>query len=578
MRVGNLARTLLVAGAAVALTLVLVLLAVPDRTSVPRAAARTRHRYRPVLATRAPARRRPRAISIARSLPSVEITVSPRAVTTSVPGSFLGLSTEYWALPIFRRHVPVLERVLTLLHVPGNGPLLLRVGGDSADHTFWEPTAHDPPRWVFRLTPAWLRETSALVQRSGVRLILDLNLVTDSPSQAALWAQAAERELPAGSIVGFEIGNEPDLYVRKDWIATVSRADAELLPTVLDPTTYAADFRAYSQALAQVAPHVPLLGPVVANPRLSLDWISTLLAAPHPGLAAISAHRYPYSACATPGSHAYPTIARILSPYASVGVARSVAGAVTLAHDAGLPFRLTELNSVTCGGRPGISDSFATALWAPDVLFELLRAGVDGVNIHVRAQADNAPFAFTHHGLVARPLLYGMLLFARALGPNARSVALHVSASKPSLQLTAWGVRVRRDTLHVVLIDKSASAVRVRLRLPASGPATVQRLLAPSVSARSGVTLAGQQLSADGRWVGRRVIEAVAGGRRGYQLTLPAMSAALIGVQLGRGALAWRQAPVAAWRRAPQISSYSSSSASASRRHRRAWSPRLVTK
>jgi hypothetical protein len=31
-----------------------------------------------------------------------------------------------------------------------------------------------------------------------------------------------------------------------------------------------------------------------------------------------------------------------------------------------------------------VSDTFATALWAPDALFELLRAGIDGVNVHVR--------------------------------------------------------------------------------------------------------------------------------------------------------------------------------------------------
>jgi hypothetical protein len=36
-----------------------------------------------------------------------------------------------------------------------------------------------------------------------------------------------------------------------------------------------------------------------------------------------------------------------------------------LAHRAGFPFRLTEQNSVTCGGLAGVSNTFATALWAP---------------------------------------------------------------------------------------------------------------------------------------------------------------------------------------------------------------------
>ena len=59
-----------------------------------------------------------------------------------------------------------------------------------------------------------------------------------------------------------------------------------------------------------------------------------------------------------------------------------------------------------------------------------------------------------------------------------------------------------RDTLHVLLIDKSRRSERVSLRLPASGRADVQRLLAPSAAARSGVTLGGRALGADGRWQG----------------------------------------------------------------------------
>jgi hypothetical protein len=68
-------------------------------------------------------------------------------------------------------------------------------------------------------------------------------------------------------------------------------------------------------------------------------------------------------------------------------MAHSVKPVVILAHRAGLPFRLTELNSVTCGGRLGVSDAFATALWAPDALSALLQTGVDGVNVHVRTGA-----------------------------------------------------------------------------------------------------------------------------------------------------------------------------------------------
>jgi hypothetical protein len=53
-----------------------------------------------------------------------------------------------------------------------------------------------------------------------------------------------------------------------------------------------------------------------------------------------------------------------------------------------------------------------------DALFDLLRAGADGVNVHVRYTV-NAAFALARHGLEARPLLYGLALFTRPV--TARS-------------------------------------------------------------------------------------------------------------------------------------------------------------
>ena len=213
-------------------------------------------------------------------------------------------------------------------------------------------------------------------------------------------------------------------------------------------------------------------------------------------------------------------------------MAKDVAGAVKVAHDAGLKFRLTEINSVTCGGKAGVSNTFATALWAPDALFTLMRAGVDGVNLHVRAYAINAPFSLNRYGLNTRPLLYGLIMFARTLGADARLVRLHMAHAR-SLNLSAWAVRVSGGMLHVLLIDKSNRAVRVALHLPATGPATVQRLLAPSASSTTGETLDGQRLGPDGTWIGTRLTETVTPGAHGYMLTLPRRSEALVGVRIG---------------------------------------------
>ncbi len=490
-----------------------------------------------------------------------EVTVAPSARRTLVPASYLGLSTEYWALPQWSGEMPLLARALSLVHARGDGPLVLRVGGDSADHALWDPTQAPLPAWAFPVAPRWLRQAGALVRSTRVRLILDLNLITDTPAAAAQWARAAEAGLPRHSIEAFEIGNEPDIYSRAVWMAMTGsqRLDGEpqprtvaggSLPARLSAGDYVRDFRAYARALGQVAPHTILAGPALANPDRHGRWVTTLIDGARRSVGMVTIHRYPYAGC--PGrrdTRSYATIGHVLSPAAATGMAQALRPLIGAAHDAGVPLRLTELNSVNCGGLPGVSDAFATALWAPDALFSLLRAGADGVNLHVRADAVNAPFALDETGLHARPLLYGLILFARALGPHAQLVRLRSHLSRPA-NLAAWAVRVGQPGaafLHVLLEDKGRRAERVSLQLPGAGSASVQRLVAPSARARTGVTLDGQALGRDGRWHGvarTQTVRPRGGVRSVYTLSLRPMSAALISVRVAPGSLGVPAAPV----------------------------------
>jgi hypothetical protein len=519
-------RGLALGGAALVVLLLTLAMLSTLPTVSPRAAVL--HRQHPTEVT-APRAGRRRTASPPPPRIQARVVVSSRAALMSIPPSFLGISTEYWALPLWARHVALLDRVLSL--VRGPGPLALRIGGDSADRTFWSPI-RELPEWAFELTPAWLREVRTIVRHTGARLILDLNLVTATPANAARWAQIAEAKLPRGSIIGFEIGNEPDLYSHALWqTAIAGERVSRVLPQQITPSSYTAAFAAYSQALATAAPGVPLLGPALAEPGINVAWISRLLAGPHPGLSAVTVHRYPYSACAARSDPIYPTIARLLSENATAGMARTVRGAVSAAHRAGLPLRLSELNSVTCGGVRGVSNTLATALWAPDALFELRRAGVASVDIHVRAHAINAAFALGHHRLTAHPLLYGIAMFNRMLGTNPQIVALHLSARR-SLHLKAWAVRSRPDILRMLVIDKGRRATTIGLTMPTQGPATVQRLLGPSIRSTRGETLAGQHLSPDGHWRGRFTVTTISPGPHGYTLTLPRYSAALLTLRL----------------------------------------------
>jgi hypothetical protein len=461
-----------------------------------------------------------------------------RTATVAVPSSFFGLSTEYWTLPVDERHTALYDRVISLLRVPGDTPFVLRIGGDSSDHTFYAPSRHRMPPWSFALTSGFVQRTAQVVRSMNLRVILDLNLVTGTPRLAAAWAREAETVMPRGSIVGFEVGNEPDLYERSVWMRiTGASPSTPLLPHDITPASYARDFGRYARALRGAAARVALIGPALSHPRVDAHWITALLHAPHPGLRAISVHEYPYSACSFPGTAAYPTIKRILSQRASAGLAASVAPAAALARHSGLPLRVTEFNSVTCSGVPGISDSFATALWAPDAAFELLRIGARSIDLHARVYTPNDPFTFNAAGLVVHPLLYGLIMFVRTLTPQADLLhsQLHVS---DNANLKAWAVGSTHGNLNVLVIDKGPSEARVTMNLPATGAATVQRLLAPSPRARSGVTLDGQWLDRDGDWQGRHVTERLHAFGRRYRLWLPRYSEALVSVPMApaRGA------------------------------------------
>lgn len=398
-------------------------------------------------------------------------------------------------------------------------------------------------------------------------MILDLNLITANPQLAGAWAREAERGFPRGSIVGFEVGNEPDIYDRRFWLEHTDPASG-LLPRAVTARSYARDFHAYAQTLAgrRTADHaqaasaiqrnarwlfaavhapspaqasearirravvragdVPLLGPALSGPRRHHKWITTLLHGPHPQLGAISVHQYPFTVCVSPTAHSFATLRRVLSPRATAGMASALAPALHIARRVGLPVLVTEFNSVTCGGRRGVSNAFATALWSPDALLTLARAGVRAAFLHVRAFSYNTPFELTGHGARVRPLLYGLILFRRTLGPDARLANLRRSPNTPAA-LATWAVQNRRS-LRVLLINKRARAALVRLKVPAHGIAHLQRLTAPSAAATSRVTLAGQWLDRRLRWRGRRVTTSVAAHHDIYRVRVPGFSAALL--------------------------------------------------
>jgi hypothetical protein len=486
-----------------------------------------------------------------------DVTVPGPGPMKAIPNEFLGLSTEYSTLPLLAEHGVLWERVLFDLVPGGNIPVMaLRVGGDSAEHVV---NGTKPPQFapweVFSPTPKLVDDAAQAISASKLQVILDINTTTSTPQDVAAWMQqllSSLHNVLGGRIAGFELGNEPDIYSCSAWaggLLMTTRQPLDMkpqcpaaLPKRITATSFAKTFQEYARALYSVAPTVPLMAPALADATDHLGWIKTLLRSRTKNLKVITAHIYPYSACAKPSQATYPTIQKVLSENATAGMAETIAPTVALAHKAGLTVRLTEINSVTCGGTQGVSNTFATALWAPDALFELMNAGVEGVNLHARVTSINRPFSFNRQGLQTRPLLYGLILFTRMLGQGGRLVPVDVSAGQ-SLHLKVWAVRAAYSTdvgepgatitnpLNVLLINKGSGSARVTLHLPTRHQGFVERLLAPSASSTSGVTLEGQHLNHQAIWQGRPKVQLISPTRDGsYVVTVRGESSALVTV------------------------------------------------
>jgi Glycosyl hydrolase family 79 C-terminal beta domain len=457
------------------------------------------------------------------------LTIGGPATRQSIAPDFLGLSFEYWAVtdyagPDPHRVNPVFLQLIR--NVTGSAPVL-RIGGDTTDDTWWPtPRASKPAGIVYDLTRPWIATIGALANKLGARLILGIDLEADSTQVAAAEARALIAGIGRQHVEALELGNEPELYNSFDW----GFSGAPGRPKNWDFAAFDRDFTRIGAAL----PRLPLAGPVVGQP----NWFgyTNRFLSDQPRVSIVTLHRYPLQQCFLhPSQIKYPSIAHLLAPANSRGLADSVAGSVKAAHAHHATLRIDEMNSLSCGEAPAVTNSFASALWSLDVLFEMARVGVDGVNVHTYPGASSQLFTFTRvHGrwrAAVEPDYYGLAMFAQAAPPGSR--LLRVSPAGPP-GLETWATRAPDGTLRVTLINEGTRTRVIAVRAPAGvGAATgrLERLQAPSITATGRVTLAGQRFgAASGLPVGRRRTAVVAPRNGRYTIRVPAASAALLTV------------------------------------------------
>jgi hypothetical protein len=216
-----------------------------------------------------------------------------------------------------------------------------------------------------------------------------------------------------------------------------------------------------------------------------------------------------------------------------------------------LVYRMSEGNSCYRGGKPGMSNAFASSLWAADYLLTLASLGCAGVNLHggdsrflsaglgdhnpglevVGNSKQSAPNGFytpiaTEQGEIAeaRPVYYGMLLAQEFAG--ATMLALEAVQSQPEL-LGAYAAE-KNGKIMVALVNKASFGDR-DVVITADKPfhrAALSRLTGPGLDATHGIEFGGTAVGSDGTWSIRNEFLPVRNGA--LHVTVPAASGALI--------------------------------------------------
>ncbi len=414
------------------------------------------------------------------------------------PG-FVGVSFEYRALHTYtgrdpRAVDPVLLGLLRGL-APGQSPVI-RIGGDSTDGSWWPIRGMIPPGGIYYpITQGWLRTTQALAKDLNAKLILGINLAAGRSAIAAAEARAFSAGIGRRYIDALEIGNEPDLYGVFPWYRDRRGHIFHARGRGYGMKAYTKQFSQWSQAL----PNLPLAGPATSGPA----WMGGLnrFISAEKRLKLVTYHRYALRACVTdPSDPGFPSITNLLADSSSAGLAAPMAGYARTAHQHGLPFRVAEMNSASCQGGAGVSDTFASALWALDTMFNFARVGVDGVNLHMLPGSNYELFTVSHTSSGAwqafvHPEYYGLQMFAQAFPPGAR--LLPVTA--PSGPVKEWATLGSDGAIRVTLINQDTlNEHDVQIQIPgATAAGSLETLAAPNVSSTSGVTLGGQSYGAE---------------------------------------------------------------------------------
>jgi hypothetical protein len=435
----------------------------------------------------------------------INIVLHPELPGLKIEPGFEGLSYEISGMTGSQYFNVNNTSFINLLKNLGDG--YLRIGGSTSDRIVYTGKARQPSTPVDSLTTTDIDALAAFAKVVNWKVIFGLNLGDYNPALATREAQYVSNAL-GDKLYTFQFGNEPDLFNRDKRPSSYAYSD------------YQNEWDNYQTAIKAVMPNAPFAGPDVSYNRI---YITKFAAAEKNNINLLDAHYY----VAGPGSDPTITTNDILKPNTSLPGFLSVLQ--TAATQNNLKYRLSECNSIYSGGKAGVSDVFASALWALDYMWTVAEYGGQGVNFHSGGSVYS-PIRKPNGNFIAQPIYYGMLAFKQAAQGNIIPLDLTNSGNVNCTAHASFNNGIE----YLTIINKdivNAAAITVSPNRAASS-VQIMRLTAPSINAIAGdVSFAGNQVNTDGTFQTKTIENYSLSSQSNFTVNVPAGSAAVVKIQ-----------------------------------------------
>jgi hypothetical protein len=445
----------------------------------------------------------------------VTLSIPTEATGPQMPTDFIGLSYEVQQLvdpTFFSAENGGLIRAFKALSSTG----VLRLGGNTSEFAYWKPSPDspepehpsvrevvgEPKARYYAVTPEAVRSLAGFLLATGWTCLYGIGMGTNTPARAAEEA-AFVAETLGNRLQYFQLGNEADLFDRH----------------LRDPKTWSAnayleEWLTLARAIAARVPAAKFGMPDVAS---KISWLTeiadqwTSIQVP-PHVTTLTHHYY----FGGPATNPDINIPNLLKPATMQKVQNTANVATAAASKISARVRMTEGNTCYRGGKPGVSDVFAAALWSADYSLLLASSGYSGVNLHggtgksvansvggslpgdelLQANGETpeqiaahphpfyTPIATFGSDYVLEPVAYG-LKFAGALsGGILLKTEFSTKMQAAGVNATGYVARMPGGQISVLILNKDAVAdVEVELDFGpgTSGAVDTETLAAPTL-------------------------------------------------------------------------------------------------